>query len=87
MKYNTVQIKQKLDKSWETFITIDDQDRKENANASPNLLGFYHFPITESNRKAFGKLKRAILKDIEKQLDMMQQAYNEVSMLKCPKTK
>ena len=85
MKCYTIQIKPSVNGGWETFIVSLDGDRDVRTPQSPHPLGFYHYPATESHRKAFGKLKRLLEKKHIEELDRLQDSLNQLDRLKLPK--
>ena len=72
MKYDTVQIRQKVgSKKWEVIFSRDDTDRQRTAS-KPHAMGFYHYPRPLiSDERAFDKLK----------LEMMGAHRNDITRL------
>jgi hypothetical protein len=81
VRYNTVEIKpNSLTEKWVYGFSRDPQDRVR-AKTVPNGLGFYVYPTTMSDQKAFDKLKAHLVARHKKEIDRLLKSLDKLEKL------
>jgi len=79
MRYFTMNIKPDRER-WTAFVTEDATERRE-TKTLPNVLGFYHYPVTLSKQTAFNRLKQRLVKSHEKEIVRLQRSLKALQKL------
>ncbi len=79
MKYSTIQIKPEGGE-WTVSITRDERERVRKPGR-PNPMGFFHFPATMTDQKAFNKLRDCLVKSHKDEIKALRVSLDKLQSL------
>lgn len=86
MRYKTVEIHPNSEGFWDCYIREDSQDRVRK-KTQPHNWGFFHFPASMSDQKAFNMLKASMLKAHRVDIARLTKSMKKLEALQLKKAK